>query len=56
MSAAQILKLMKGAVVLSKHDYSKWCDQLRDVLLLLDVAEYIDVSIPQLKTKNTKDA
>ena len=56
MSAGQILKLMKGAVILSKPDYSKWCDQLRDVLLLLDVAEYIEKSIPPLKSRNTKSA
>ncbi|RKF83496.1 hypothetical protein GcM3_012019 [Golovinomyces cichoracearum] len=56
MSADYILKLMKGAVTLNKPDCSKWCDQLRDVLPLLDVAEYIDDSIPQLKTQSLKNA
>ena len=48
MSATEILKLMKGTVVLEKSTYSKWSSQFSDVLSLLDVVEYIDTVIPEL--------
>ncbi|KAI0995498.1 hypothetical protein K3495_g12680 [Podosphaera aphanis] len=48
MSAAEILKSMKGAPKLDKSTYNRWSTHLLDVLSLFELDDYV-LSKPELE-------
>ena len=54
MSAAGILKSMKGAPRLEKSTYNRWSTHFLDALSLFDVDDYILKDKTELNSRNTK--